>query len=272
MTTRRQWRDAVRSSRLPHSVRLALLTLSENRRDAFHDDDGNLHSLSRERLARSMGIHPKNAQRAIRRARRDGWLAIHRPGQKQLGLGNEYHLLIPGEAHVCEGCWEQSQGSHFDRSQGSNTPSPEIGSQGSQSDSPQRALEDGLDRRDSSKHEQTSTENWNIKTALAAVAAVAPPGSDAHQILDEIVSHARRSRLGYLKTISEAGDLPDRVAAAVDSIRTRSDDEARSELARSLKCPHGVINGTRQLGDGTALCDSCSESSERSETLERNPS
>ena len=97
--TRRQWRAAVTSSRLPARVRLALGVLAENGSDRFHDDAENLHSMTHGAIAIALGIDVSNARKALRRARDDGWLQIHRQGQRS--VAQEYHFTRPGEPMDC---------------------------------------------------------------------------------------------------------------------------------------------------------------------------
>lgn len=91
---RMQWRDGVQSSLSPNGVKVQLSAHSANRRGTFHDDETNLHAMTRDRLATVVHKHPANVRKAMRRAEADGWVWKHSEGHR--GAQALYHYTWPG--------------------------------------------------------------------------------------------------------------------------------------------------------------------------------
>lgn len=121
--SRAVWRRAVyRSASLPDVVKVTLIAHSERGRGGYHDDSGNLHALTVDRLSRARRQSSRTTSRHLSEARRLGWIVLHGTGSR--GQQQVFHYSIPGDpVPVCcdlEGC--HSGG--LERVTGSSTLSP----------------------------------------------------------------------------------------------------------------------------------------------------
>jgi hypothetical protein len=112
MTERMEWRQLVRKSKLPSSVKLTLLTHSESGKPHKHDEERNLHAYSRKRLADRLGVDESTIRRHYRRAEEARYLAEHERGHRGIGqhIGKAggrtsvFHYVTKDDPWPCESC------------------------------------------------------------------------------------------------------------------------------------------------------------------------
>ena len=100
MTERMAWRRAVERSRLPGSVRLTLLTHSEQGPGHWHDETRNEHAYPRASLACRLGSDESTIRRHYRRAEQAAFVVLHGVGGN--GLQSVFHYVTPSEPWPCE--------------------------------------------------------------------------------------------------------------------------------------------------------------------------
>src|SRR3954454_546363 len=97
--TRSDWRRRVERSSLPVAIRFTLSKHAESGSGHFHDDIGNVHSITRRRLAVLVRADESTIRRHLVRAVQDGWLVRHRLGHR--GSVSEYHYATLANPVSC---------------------------------------------------------------------------------------------------------------------------------------------------------------------------